>query len=56
MPNCLHHAVNSSDQKGTLADVMTSGIPCVANIWVMCVMAVAAELERVMWTSGALSI
>ena len=52
MPNRLHHAVNSSDPKGTLSDVMTSGIPCVANIWVRCVMAVAAELERVMWTSG----
>jgi len=31
---------------------MTSGIPCVANIWERCVMAVAAELERVMWTFG----
>ena len=52
MLNCLHHAVNSSDPKGTLSDVMTSGIPCVANIWVRCVMAVAAELEWVTWTSG----
>ena len=52
MPSCLHHGVNSSDPKGTLSDVMTSGIPCVANIWVRCVMAVAAVLERVIWTSG----
>ena len=52
MPSCLHHAVNSSDPKGTLSDVMTSEIPCVAKIWVRCVMAVAAELERVPWTSG----
>ena len=52
MPSCLHHAVNSSDPKGTLSDVMTSGIPCVANIWVRCVVAVAAEHERVTWTSG----
>ena len=52
IPSCLHHAGNSSDPKGTLSDVMTSGIPCVANIWVRCVMAVAAEHERVTWTSG----
>ena len=53
MPNCLHHAANSSDPKGALSDVMTSGIPWVANVWVRCVMAVAAELEpRVTWTSG----
>ena len=52
MPSCFHHAVNSSDPKGTLSDVMSLGIPCVANIWVRCVIAVAAELERVTWTSG----
>ena len=32
LPNCLHHAVNSSDPKGTLSDVMTTGKPCVVNI------------------------
>ena len=52
LPNCLHCAVNSADLKGTLSDVMTSGIACVAIIWSRCVMALAAELECVMWTSG----
>ena len=32
IPNFLHHAINSSDPKGTLSDVITSGIPCLANI------------------------
>ena len=45
-------AVNSPDPKETLSDAMTSGIPCVANIWLRCVMAVAAELKRVTWTSA----
>ena len=56
MPNCLHRAVSSSDPKGTLSDVMTSGIPCVTFILVRCVMVEAAELERVTWTSGYFDI